>query len=337
MSDENNKRITFEEFIKTDQKHISGVDNELTALLKEILLAGKSISSISGRAPISGLTGTDGSVNQHGDKVKKLDLIAEEEMVSALRRATSVCMAVSEETEEVIHLNSENGNYIVSFDPIDGSANIDTNLSTGTIFSISKRQSKIGGKPDEEEVLQTGDVQVVAGYFLYGPALVFCFTAGSGVHQFILDSDTGTFILVRENCKIPGHGTVYSINEGGVETFSAGVKNYIRYCQEGDPATGRPYLSRYCGAMVADIHRILLEGGIFIYPRTDEFPSGKVRMLYECNPMSFIIEEAGGMSVNGRKRIMEVEPDDIHQQSPIFIGSTQNVKTVLSFLENQDQ
>lgn len=237
---------------------------------------------------------------------------------------------------EVVRLSSEGGKYIVYLDPLDGSSNIDVNVSIGSIFSIYMREPRFKNNLLEKDALQPGINQVAAGYVLYGSSTIMTYTTGMGVTSFTLDPSIGEFILSRDNYKLPDHGTIYSINEGSYNSWSDGLKNYIKYCQKNDPDKGRPYSARYIGSMVADIHRTLITGGIFIYPASKNYPKGKLRLMYECNPLSFIIEQAGGMAIDGNRRIMEIEPEVIHERTPIYIGSPENVSTVKSFLEKYD-
>jgi fructose-1,6-bisphosphatase I len=247
------------------------------------------------------------------------------------------CMVISEENDGIVRLNSEGGKYIVYLDPLDGSSNIDVNVSIGSIFSIYMRQPRFDRGLVEEDSLQPGTRQVAAGYVLYGSSTIMAYTTGLGVSAFTLDPSIGEFILSDDNFKIPKHGTIYSINEGSYNSWDLGLKKYIKYCQEEDPETGRPYSTRYIGSMVADLHRTMVQGGIFIYPASKKYPDGKLRLMYECNPHSFLIEQAGGMAIDGRNRIMEIEPHSIHQRTPIYIGSPDNVKMVKSFLEKYSE
>jgi len=232
-----------------------------------------------------------------------------------------------------VRLNSQGGKYIVYLDPLDGSSNIDVNVSIGSIFSIYMRQARFEPNLVESDALQAGVRQVAAGYVLYGSSTIMVYTTGMGVSAFTLDPSIGEFILSDDDFQMPEHGTIYSINEGSYNSWELGLKKYIKYCQEEDEETGRPYKARYIGSMVADIHRTLILGGIFIYPSSSRYPNGKLRLMYECNPLSFIIEQAGGISTDGERRIMEIEPKSIHEQTPIFIGSKKNVEKVKQLLK----
>jgi fructose-1,6-bisphosphatase I len=231
-----------------------------------------------------------------------------------------------------VKLSSQGGKYIVYLDPLDGSSNIDVNVSIGSIFSIYMREARFDPTVTEEDALQPGTRQVAAGYVLYGSSTTLAYTTGLGVSLFTLDPSIGEFILQERKVQVPQKGHIYSINEGSYNSWDEGLKQYIKYCQEEDEETGRPYSARYIGSMVADIHRTLIKGGIFIYPDSSRYPEGKLRLMYECNPLSFIMEQAGGKASNGTKRIMDIEPTAIHQRSPIYIGSPDNVDMVLSYL-----
>ena len=334
MSTKTNKLITLDEYIIQAQNRFPGATGELSQLLRDIGLAAKIISREVNKAGITNLLGVDGSTNVHGESVKKLDLFADQQMISALDRSLITCMVISEENDGIVRLNSQGGKYIVYLDPLDGSSNIDVNVSIGSIFSIYMREARFDPNLVESDALQPGIRQVAAGYVLYGSSTILCYTTGMGVSAFTLDPSLGEFILSEDNFEIPDHGTIYSINEGSYNSWDIGLKKYIKYCQEIDEKTGRPYSARYIGSMVADIHRTLVKGGIFIYPSSNRYPNGKLRLMYECNPLSFIIEQAGGIAMDGSGRIMEIQPTAIHQRTPIYIGSKKNVETAVEFLAN---
>ena len=334
MSTKTNKLITLDEYIIQAQNRFPGATGELSQLLRDIGLAAKIISREVNKAGITNLLGVDGSTNVHGESVKKLDLFADQQMISALDRSLITCMVISEENDGIVRLNSQGGKYIVYLDPLDGSSNIDVNVSIGSIFSIYMREARFDPNLVESDALQPGVRQVAAGYVLYGSSTILCYTTGMGVSAFTLDPSLGEFILSEDNFEIPDHGTIYSINEGSYNSWDIGLKKYIKYCQEIDEKTGRPYSARYIGSMVADIHRTLVKGGIFIYPSSNRYPNGKLRLMYECNPLSFIIEQAGGIAMDGSGRIMEIQPTAIHQRTPIYIGSKKNVETAVEFLAN---
>lgn len=329
---QNERLVTLEEFIIQSQNRFPGATGELSQLLRDIGLASKIISREVNKAGITNILGNDGAINVHGEDVKKLDTFADQQLISALERSAITCMVISEENDGIVRLRSQGGKYIVYLDPLDGSSNIDVNVSIGSIFSIYMREPRFNPSVEEKDALQPGTRQVAAGYVLYGSSTTLAYTTGLGVSLFTLDPSIGEYILTDKRIKIPDHGAIYSINEGSYNSWDLGLKKYIKYCQEEDTETCRPYSARYIGSMVADIHRTLIKGGIFIYPHSKRYPSGKLRLMYECNPLSFIIEQAGGKATNGEKRIMEVIPESIHQRSPIYIGSRENVDRVLDFL-----
>jgi len=336
MTDEPNKLVTLDEYIIQAQNRFPGATGELSQLLRDIGLAAKIISREVNKAGITNLLGADGSTNIHGESVKKLDLFADDQLISALDRSLITCMVISEENDGIVRLNSEGGKYIVYLDPLDGSSNIDVNVSIGSIFSIYMRQPRPEKSLNENDALQPGTHQVAAGYVLYGSSTILAYTTGLGVSAFTLDPGIGEFILSFDDYKLPAHGTIYSINEGSYNSWPRGLKEYIKYCQQEDPENGRPYTARYIGSMVADIHRTLVKGGIFIYPASSKYPTGKLRLMYECNPLSFIIEQAGGMAIDGKQRILDIQPTSLHQRTPIFIGSTENAEKVKWFLERAE-
>lgn len=332
MTNKPNKLITLDEYIIQSQNRFPGATGELSQLLRDIGLAAKIISREVNKAGITSLLGSDGSRNIHGESVKKLDLFADEQLISALNRSLITCMVISEENDGIVSLNSQGGKYIVYLDPLDGSSNIDVNVSIGSIFSIYMRQTRFDPNPSEKDALQPGTRQVAAGYVLYGSSTMMVYTTGLGVSAFTLDPSLGEFILFDDDFSMPNHGTIYSINEGSYNSWSDGLKKYIKYCQREDNENGRPYSARYIGSMVADIHRTLVKGGIFIYPSSKVYPQGKLRLMYECNPLSYIIEQAGGIATNGENRIMEIKPSAIHERTPIYIGSKQNVEEAMQFI-----
>lgn len=328
-----NRLITLEEYIIQAQNRFPGATGELSQLLRDIGLAAKIISREVNKAGITNILGEEGSTNVHGESVRKLDLFADKQLISALNRSEITCMVISEENDGIVELDNDGGKYIVYLDPLDGSTNIDVNVSIGSIFSIYMRKNPGSDQLSEDEALQPGVKQVAAGYVLYGSSTMMAYTTGLGVTLFTLDPSIGEFILADDDVKIPEFGTIYSVNEGSYHSWDKGLKQYIKYCQVEDADTQRPYKARYIGSMVADVHRTLITGGIFIYPNSSLYPNGKLRLMYECNPLSFLIEQAGGMSIDGTGRIMEIQPEMIHQRTPIFIGSKQNVHKVQEFLQ----
>jgi fructose-1,6-bisphosphatase I len=266
-------------------------------------------------------------------------MFAHDMIFRALDHGGHLCVMASEEEEDIIHIPDKFkiGKYVLIFDPLDGSSNIDANISIGTIFSIYRRTSSDGKPGTLHDCLQQGMNQVAAGYVVYGSSTILIYTAGHGVHGFTLDPSFGEFILSHENIRCPEKGSIYSINEGNYKYWHPGLKKYIKYLQEEDKLTGRPYSSRYIGSMVADIHRNLLYGGIFMYPADSRHPDGKLRLMYECNPMAFIVEAAGGVAVDGTKRILEILPESLHQKTPIFIGSKDDVNMVMDFIAKEEK
>lgn len=322
------KVIILDEFIFQHEKDFAFASGELSGLLRDIAFAAKIVNREVNKAGLVDILGTTGNSNSTGDEVKKLDEYANEQFVSALRVSGQCCGVASEELEDFIAFdNSQGAKYIVAFDPLDGSSNIDVNVTIGTIFSIYRRVS-LSGTCIAEDFLQKGTEQVAAGYVIYGSSTMLVYTTGSGVNGFTLDPSIGEFCLSHPDFKIPATGKVYSVNQGNFLKFPEPVRRYIDYCTSEDKATNRPYSFRYVGSLVADFHRNLIQGGIYMYPPTTSSPNGKLRLIYECNPLSFIIEQAGGKSSNGEMRIMEVQPEKLHHKVPLFIGSTEMVNKV---------
>lgn len=329
--------MTLSRHILEGERRHPEATGELSALLSDLSLAAKVISLEVNKAGINDIIGFTGEQNIHGEYVKKLDIFAHEMTKKAMDHGGHLCVMASEEEEDIIHIPPKHkvGKYVLIFDPLDGSSNIDVNVSIGTIFSIYKRQSPAGLPGTLEDCLQEGYKQVAAGYVLYGSSTVFVYTAGEGVHMFTLDPSFGEFILVRENLKMPENAKIYSINEGNYKYWNDGLKKYIKYIQDADNRGREPYSARYIGSMVADIHRNLIYGGIFIYPDDKRNPNGKLRIMYECNPMAFIVEQAGGRAIDSQgRRILEIKPTALHQRSPIYIGSLNAVNKVEEFLKN---
>lgn len=319
---------TLGQFIIERQADFPYAKGELSRLLRDIGIAAKIVNREVNKAGLADYIGEAGTQNVQGECQKKLDVYANDQFLAALQSGGECCVVISEECDEYIQINSEvskNAKYIVALDPLDGSSNIDVNVSVGTIFSIYRRKSTTG-EPTLDDILQKGVEQVAAGYIIYGSSTMLVYTTGKGVNGFTLDPSIGEFCLSHSDMRIPKDGTIYSINEGSYTHFPAGVKKYIKYCQADDAKSNRPYTSRYVGAMVADVHRSMILGGIFIYPATASAPNGKLRLVYECNPMAFIIEQAGGRASNGYDSILNTEVTGLHQRSPIFIGSENMVK-----------
>jgi fructose-1,6-bisphosphatase I len=320
--------LTLGQFILEKQGDFPYAKGELSRLLRDIGIAAKIVNREVNKAGLVDILGEIGSTNVQGERQKKLDVYANDQFISALKHGGECCIVVSEENDEFIYIDGEvskDAKYIVAIDPLDGSSNIDVNVSVGTIFSIYRRKST-DGKATMADILQKGVEQVAAGYVIYGSSTMMVYTTGKGVNGFTLDPSIGEFCLSHPNMSIPKDGTIYSINEGYYAHFPDGVKKYIKYCQVEDNSTSRPYTSRYIGSMVADMHRNLILGGIFIYPVTAKSPKGKLRLVYECNPIAFIVEQAGGRASNGYERILELEVTELHQRSAIFMGSENMVK-----------
>jgi len=330
MADRRTNPITLTRFILQERAQFEQATGQFTMLLQSIQLACKAISKAVTKAGISGmygLAGDVGSVNPTGDVQKKLDVFANDLFVNCLKFSGQVHALVTEEQEEPVFLDDQAGGYAVVFDPLDGSSNIDANVSVGTIFGIYKKDSKPDHKPTAKDLLKPGNQLVCAGYALYGASTMIVLSTGLGVNGFLLDPSIGEFILTHKNIRIPKAGKIYSINEGNAALWDVPTKTYIEQCKKLDKK-GKPKTARYIGSMVADVHRTLLYGGIFMYPADKNSKNGKLRLLYECNPMSFLVEQAGGRASNGTQRILDLQPTSIHQRSPIFMGSPDDVKEI---------
>lgn len=328
---------TLGEFIVEKQQDFPHATGELTALLSAIKLGAKIIHRDINKAGLVDILGTSGAENVQGEVQMKLDLYANEKLKAALKARGEVAGIASEEEDDIVIFEGDranNGKYVVLMDPLDGSSNIDVNVSVGTIFSIYRRITPIGQPVTEEDFLQPGNRQVAAGYVVYGSSTMLVYTTGNGVHAFTYDPSLGVFCLSHERVRFPEKGNMYSINEGNYIKFPLGVKKYIKYCQEQDEATQRPYTSRYIGSLVADFHRNLLKGGIYIYPSTASHPSGKLRLLYECNPMAFLAEQAGGKATDGFRRILDIAPEKLHQRAPFFVGTSSMVEDAERFMSD---
>lgn len=327
---------TLGEFIIDKQEDFKYTTGELSRLLSSIRLASKIVNREVNKAGIADIIGRAGNTNVQGEEQQKLDVLANEIFITALSNREVVCGIASEENDNFIEIKSgENGylsKYVVLIDPLDGSSNIDVNVSVGTIFSIYRRVTEPGTPVKLEDFLQKGENQVAAGYIVYGSSTMIVYTTGHGVNGFTLDPSLGTYYLSHPNIKFPKTGKIYSINEGNYIKFPQGVKNYIKYCQEEE--NDRPYTSRYIGALVSDFHRNMIKGGIYIYPSTSQSPKGKLRLLYECNPIAFIAEQAGGKASDGFNRILEIEPKELHQRVPFFCGSIEMVEKAEEFMKN---
>jgi fructose-1,6-bisphosphatase I len=328
------KVTTLGQFIIERQADFPYAKGELSRLLRDIGIAAKIVNREVNKAGLVDILGENGTINIQGEGQQMLDVYANEQFISALSAGGETCAVASEEEEGLIHIEnkvSKNAKYIVCFDPLDGSSNIDVNVSIGSIFSIYRRTS-FSGAVNEKDYFQRGTEQVAAGYVIYGSSTMLVYTTGKGVNGFTLDPSIGEFCLSHPDMKCPKAGKIYSINEGNYVHFPDGVKQYIKYCQVEDAKTDRPLSSRYIGSLVADFHRNLLKGGVFIYPSTLKSPKGKLRLLYECNPLAFIIEQAGGMATDGFRRILDLQPTSLHQRTPLFIGSSDMVSMAGEFM-----
>ncbi|MDI3526273.1 MAG: fructose,6-bisphosphatase [Tenuifilum sp.] len=326
---------TLTQFIIERQADFPYATGEFTRLLYHVGVAAKLVNKKVNKAGLVDILGEAGNINVQGEEQKKLDLLANWQFVQALKNSRECCGVASEEDQEIITWDDElsrDGNYIFCMDPLDGSSNIDVNVSIGTIFSIYRRISPRGTKPTIEDFLQPGNKQVAAGYVVYGSSTMLVYTTGRGVYGFTLDPSIGEFCLSHLNIQTPENGKIYSVNEANYHQFPEGVKKYIDYCKESDKETNRPYSSRYIGSLVADFHRNLLKGGIFLYPSTQSAPKGKLRLIYECNPISFLAEQAGGAATDGTKRILDIKPESLHQRVPFFVGSKNMINKLHEFL-----
>ncbi len=325
---------TLGQFIIEKQTDFPFSKGELSRLLADISIAAKIVNREVSKAGLVDILGETGTVNIQGERVKKLDVFANEQFIAAFKAGGEVCAIASEENDDIISINtdiSKNAKYVIAIDPLDGSSNIDVNVSIGTIFSIYRRVS-LKGAGVLEDFMQRGTDQVAAGYIIYGSSCMLVYTTGKGVNGFTLDPSIGEFCLSHPNIQTPKKGNVYSINEGNYLHFPDGIKKYLKFCQEEDELSNRPYSSRYIGSGVADIHRNLITGGIYIYPTTTKSPNGKLRLLYECNPLAFILEQAGGKASTGGKRIMDLPITELHQRTPLFLGSSEMVDVAQDFM-----
>ena len=332
--------ITLGEYIIEKQHDFPEASGELTSLLGAIRLASKIVNREINKAGIADIIGATGVENIQGETQQKLDLYANDVFKAALEARGEVCGVASEEEDDFVSFDSDRGinsKYVVLMDPLDGSTNIDVNVSVGTIFSIYKRVSEVGTEVTIDDFLQPGIKQVAAGYVIYGSSTMLVYTTGNGVHGFTCDPSLGVFYLSHENMQTPKTGNCYSINEGNYLKFPLGVKKYIKWCQEIEPKDNRPYTSRYIGSLVADFHRNLLKGGIFIYPSTAQAPNGKLRLLYESNPIAFLAEQSGGRATDGFQRIMEINPTELHQRVPFFCGSEEMVKNAEKMMHDNQE
>lgn len=332
--------ITIFNHLLINQQLLPGATGSFTNLFAAIVVASKVVQRDVAKAGLVDILGRAGGVNIQGEEIQKLDEITNSTLKSRLSASGEVCALVSEEEADVIEIprNYKQGNYIVHFDPLDGSSNIDVNVSIGTIFSIYRRITPYESDITLRDVLQPGIKQIAAGYIIYGSSCVFVYTAGSGVHGFTLDPTVGEFILSHPNMTIPEKGQIYSINEGNAAYWDEGTRNYIDWLKTPDRENRKPYTSRYIGSLVADFHRNLLRGGIYLYPadKKDELKAnGKLRLMCEANPMAFLAEQAGGRATDGQRRILEIEPTGIHQRVPLAVGSPEDVRIYEEFAQGK--
>jgi fructose-1,6-bisphosphatase I len=327
------KLITLHEFIVSKQKDFPFASGELSRLLHDIALASKIVSNDVRKAGlVDHILGAQGGQNVQGEEQQKLDVVADEAFIRAFQNGGEVCGIASEENDDFLAFDSQsaqNANYVVLFDPLDGSSNIDVNVSIGTIFSIYRRISAVGSVATLEDMLQPGTQQVAAGYVLYGSSTLLVYTTGNGVNGFTLDPSIGEYFLSHPNMKMPENGRLYSVNEGNLNDFDPQLRSYLAYCQSNENQTGKPYSGRYIGSLVADFHRNLIKGGIYIYPTVPSAPNGRLRLLYECNPLAFLAEQAGGLATDGKQRILEIKPTALHQRVGFYIGSKQMVEKAM--------
>ena len=331
------KLTTLNEFIMDRQEDFDFATGELSRLLNDIAVASKIVARDVRRAGlVDEIQGAQGEVNVQGEDQQKLDVVADNQFIKMFEAGGEVCGIASEENDDFVAFEStvsKDGKYVVLFDPLDGSSNIDVNVSIGTIFSIFRRTSKQGELATIEDMLQAGAEQVAAGYVVYGSSTMLVYSTGCGVNGFTLDPSIGEFCLSHPNMKMPEIGRQYSMNEGNINICEKGIQDFIAHCQEFDPATNRPYSGRYIGSLVAYFHRILIKGGIYIYPDTKNHPEGRLRLIYECNPLTFLAEQAGGLATTGRKRVLDVKPTELHQRVPYIVGSKLMVEHLESLIE----
>ena len=328
------KNQTLGEFIIENQSSFKYSSGELSRLINSIRLAAKVVNHEVNKAGLVDIIGAVGDTNIQGENQQKLDVYANEKFIRTLTNRNIVCGIASEEEENFITINSQDENhqnkYIVLIDPLDGSSNIDVNVSVGTIFSVYRRVTPVGTPVQLEDFLQKGSQQVAAGYIVYGTSTMLVYTTGDGVNGFTLNPAIGSYYLSHPNIKFPENGTIYSVNEENYNHFPQGIKNYIKYCQKEEG--NRPYTSRYIGSLVSDFHRNMIKGGIYMYPKSSKSSNGKLRLLYECNPMAFLAEQANGKASNGFTRIMDIEPTELHQRVPFICGSKNMVNKAEEFM-----
>lgn len=332
------KLITMDEFTIQETKKFPQATGELSSLLRDIGLAGKIINKQVRRAGLVDILGQHGATNIQGEEQMKLDVYANDTLISILKNSMECAGIASEENDDHVCYEdtySANSKYVVLFDPLDGSSNIDVNAPIGTIFAIYRRVSELGKPCIKEDFLQPGNKLMAAGYIIYGSSTMMVYATKLSVNGFTLEPSIGEFCLSHPNIKCPENGKIYSINQGNSVKYSEGMMDYLNYCMENNKDEGRPYSHRYIGSMVGDLHRTLIKGGIFIYPADTSSPKGKLRLQYECNPMAFIVEAAGGKAVSGAGNILDIIPSELHQRTPIFIGSRNMVSKAMDIMTTQ--
>lgn len=333
-----NANQTLGEFIIENQESFQYSSGELSRLINSIRLAAKVVNHEVNKAGLVDIVGAVGQTNIQGESQQKLDVYANETFIQTLINREIVCGIASEENDHYITIQGQNekhnNKYVVLMDPLDGSSNIDVNVSVGTIFSVYRRVTPVGQPVEMQDFLQPGNKQVAAGYIIYGTSTMLVYTTGCGVNGFTLNPAIGTYYLSHPNIRIPEDGNIYSINEGNYVHFPQGVKDYIKYCQAEDE--NRPYTSRYIGSLVSDFHRNMIKGGIYMYPKSSKSNNGKLRLLYECNPIAFIAEQAGGKASNGFTRIMDIQPTELHERVPFFCGSKNMVEKAEEFMQKAE-
>jgi fructose-1,6-bisphosphatase I len=333
----NRKILTLDEFTIQQMRDFPQATGELSGLLRDIGLAAKRVNVEVNKAGLVDILGDTGNINVQGEEVKKMDEFANNQFVGVLRHGINCAGIASEELDDIVVFDdpiSNNSKYICMFDPLDGSTNIDVNVSIGTIFCVYRRVTEKGKPVELQDFLQPGNRQVAAGYVIYGSSTIFVYATRRGVNGFTLDPSIGEYSLSHPNIQCPETGKLYSVNHGHFFRYEENVKKYIDACQKKNTTSGGPYTQRYIGSMVADVHRNLVKGGIFMYPGTTDKPNGKLRLLYECNPFAFIVEKAGGKATNGKGRILDVQPTELHQRTPFFVGSIKMMEELEGFLKD---
>jgi fructose-1,6-bisphosphatase I len=331
--------VTVTEHLLRQQRLTPQATGAFTLLFNELVVAAKLINRELNKAGLNDIYGSTGEINVYGEQVQKLDDFAHRVLVRRLSQSEQLCAIASEEDADIIEIpsNVPRGPYILLMDPLDGSSNIDVNVSVGTIFSI-RRRIRDTGPVTLDEVLRKGSEQVAAGYFIYGSSTMLVYTTGQGVHGFTLHPALGEFFLSHENICIPSRGKILSVNEGNYNYWDEGVRRYVDYLKTPDVETGRPYTARYIGSLVSDFHRNLLKGGIFMYPadrKDPKKPSGKLRLMFEAAPMAMVVEQAGGAATDGQRRILDIEPETLHDRVPLFVGSRDDVDEAGRFLRGE--